>query len=452
MSLNPVNFKYTRVGIHNSSYNNEGMSIDDVNDTNKRVRYIYSAQMNTNPYDIIIDEKNQLLITHNNRFNFMRLTNIYNISLGYLERDLPEDLDEFKNNIIRITNRNANRLNDTEIYALPEGVSIEAFNFCMQYVLTLIGKEKNTGYHPKAYGTGIYKYIDNCCDTVNTTLTDISTKIGHDEDKPNNINATGIYKLIREMVVKDPSLQKLWDDFYYQPPVPINYTVQLSNPTFMYGSKPDVHQTITLTVNNYIDNLTKVALGDNQTLSNGGQNLKDTIKNNVGHNYTTNFSALQNIPTSDVRVPIIIETNYKDAKNNGPSNINTSVTMKIIKPQYITKDVHGLNTIIDIQGSSDILKPTNILTYGRVDNTTKQTISLGDGPTEYYIYIISYHNIDSDKTQIYETGTSPLGTGGLVNLGVVKLDLVSDSDRHEPVDYYVYRSENPLTGNWTVIV
>lgn len=452
MSLNPVNFKYTRVGIHNSSYNNEGMSIVDVNDTNKRVRYIYSAQMNTNPYDIIIDEKNQLLITHNNRFNFMRLTNIYNISLGYLERDLPEDLDEFKNNIIRITNRNANRLNDTVIYALPEGVSIEAFNFCMQYVLTLIGKEKNTGYHPKAYGTGIYKYIDNCCDTVNTTLTDISTKIGHDEDKPNNINATGIYKLIREMVVKDPSLQKLWDDFYYQPPVPINYTVQLSNPTFMYGSKPDVHQTITLTVNNYIDNLTKVALGDNQTLSNGGQNLKDTIKNNVGHNYTTNFSALQNIPTSDVRVPVIIETNYKDAKNNGPSNINTSVTMKIIKPQYITKDVHGLNTIIDIQGSSDILKPTNILTYGRVDNTTKQTISLGDGPTEYYIYIISYHNIDSDKTQIYETGTSPLGTGGLVNLGVVKLDLVSDSDRHEPVDYYVYRSENPLTGNWTVIV
>lgn len=452
MSLNPVNFKYTRVGIHNSSYNNEGMSIGDINDTNKRVRYIYSAQMNTNPYDIIIDEKNQLLITHNNRFNFMRLTNIYNISLGYLERDLPEDLDEFKNNIIRITNRNANRLNDTEIYALPEGVSIEAFNFCMQYVLTLIGKEKNTGYHPKAYGTGIYKYIDNCCDTVNTTLTDISTKIGHDEDKPNNINATGIYKLIREMVVKDPSLQKLWDDFYYQPPVPINYTVQLSNPTFMYGSKPDVHQTITLTVNNYIDNLTKVALGDNQTLSNGGQNLKDTIKNNVGHNYTTNFSALQNIPTSDVRVPVIIETNYKDAKNNGPSNINTSVTMKIIKPQYITKDVHGLNTIIDIQGSSDILKPTNILTYGRVDNTTKQTISLGDGPTEYYIYIISYHNIDSDKTQIYETGTSPLGTGGLVNLGVVKLDLVSDSDRHEPVDYYVYRSENPLTGNWTVIV
>ena len=452
MSLNPVNFKYTSVGIHNSSYNNEGMSIDDVNDTNKRVRYIYSAQMNTNPYDIIIDEKNQLLITHNNRFNFMRLTNIYNISLGYLERDLPEDLDEFKNNIIRITNRNANRLNDTEIYALPEGVSIEAFNFCMQYVLTLIGKEKNTGYHPKAYGTGIYKYIDNCCDTVNTTLTDISTKIGHDEDKPNNINATGIYKLIREMVVKDPSLQKLWDDFYYQPPVPINYTVQLSNPTFMYGSKPDVHQTITLTVNNYIDNLTKVALGDNQTLSNGGQNLKDTIKNNVGHNYTTNFSALQNIPTSDIRVPVIIETNYKDAKNNGPSNINTSVTMKIIKPQYITKDIHGLNTITDIQGSSDILKPTNILTYGRVDNTTKQTISLGEGPTEYYIYIISYHNIDSDKTQIYETGTSPLGTGGLVNLGVVKLDLVSDSDRHEPVDYYVYRSENPLTGNWTVIV
>ena len=452
MSLNPVNFKYTRVGIHNSSYNNEGMSIDDVNDTNKRVRYIYSAQMNTNPYDIIIDEKNQLLITHNNRFNFMRLTNIYNISLGYLERDLPEDLDEFKNNIIRITNRNANRLNDTEIYALPEGVSIEAFNFCMQYVLTLIGKEKNTGYHPKAYGTGIYKYIDNCCDTVNTTLTDISTKIGHDEDKPNNINATGIYKLIREMVVKDPSLQKLWDDFYYQPPVPINYTVQLSNPTFMYGSKPDVHQTITLTVNNYIDNLTKVALGDNQTLSNGGSNIKDTIKNNTGHNYTTNFSALQNIPTSDIRVPVIIETNYKDAKNNGPSNINTSVTMKIIKPQYITKDIHGLNTITDIQGSSDILKPTNILTYGRVDNTTKQTISLGDGPTEYYIYIISYHNIDSDKTQIYETGTSPLGIGGLVNLGVVKLDLVSDSDRHEPVDYYVYRSENPLTGNWTVIV
>lgn len=452
MSLNPVNFKYTRVGIHNSSYNNEGMSIVDVNDTNKRVRYIYSAQMNTNPYDIIIDEKNQLLITHNNRFNFMRLTNIYNISLGYLERDLPEDLDEFKNNIIRITNRNANRLNDTEIYALPEGVSIEAFNFCMQYVLTLIGKEKNTGYHPKAYGTGIYKYIDNCCDTVNTTLTDISTKIGHDEDKPNNINATGIYKLIREMVVKDPSLQKLWDDFYYQPPVPINYTVQLSNPTFMYGSKPDVHQTITLTVNNYIDNLTKVALGDNQTLSNGGSNIKDTIKNNTGHNYTTNFSALQNIPTSDIRVPVIIETNYKDAKNNGPSNINTSVTMKIIKPQYITKDIHGLNTITDIQGSSDILKPTNILTYGRVDNTTKQTISLGDGPTEYYIYIISYHNIDSDKTQIYETGTSPFGTGVLVNLGVVKLDLASDSDRHEPVDYYVYRSENPLTGNWTVIV
>lgn len=452
MSLNPVNFKYTRSGIHNSSYNHEYMSMAGVNNTNIRVKQIYSAQMSTNPYDIIIDEENQILITHNQRFDFMRLKSIFNISLGQLERDLPEDLDEFENNINRIIINNNNRLTDTDIYTLPEGVSIEAFNFCMQYVLTLIGKEKNTGYFPKSHGTGIYKYIDNCCDTVNNTLTDISTKIGHDEDKPNNINATGIYKLIREMIVKDPSLQKLWDDFYYQPPAPISYTVQLSNPTFMYGSKPDVHQIITLTVNNYIDNLTKVVLGDNQTLSNGGNNIKDNIKNNTDHNYTTNFGALQNIPTSDIRVPVIIETNYKDTKNNGPTNINTSVTMKIIKPQYITKDINGLNTITDIQASSNILKPTNILTYNRVDNTTKQTISLGEGPTEYYIYIISYHNIDSDKTQIYETGTSPIGTGGLINLGVVKLDLVSDADRHEPVDYYVYRSENPLTGNWTVIV
>ena len=452
MSLNPVNFKYTRRGIHNSSYNHVYTSMNGVNNTNIRVKQIYSAQMSTNPYDIIIDEENQILITHNQRFDFMRLKSIFNISLGQLERDLPEDLDEFENNINRIIINNNNRLTDTDIYALPEGVSIEAFNFCMQYVLTLIGKEKNTGFYPKSYGTGIYKYIDNCCDTVNNTLNDISTKIGHDEDKPNNINATGIYKLIREMVVKDPSLQKLWDDFYYQPPAPISYTVQLSNSTFMYGSKPDVHQTITLTVNNYIDNLTKVVLGDNQTLSNGGNNIKDNIKNNTDHNYTTNFGALQNIPTSDIRVPVIIETNYKDTKNNGPVNINTSVTMKILKPQYITKDINGLNTITDIQASSNILKPTNILTYNRVDNTTKQTISLGEGPTEYYIYIISYHNIDSDKTQIYETGTSPLGTGGLINLGVVKLDLVSDADRHEPVDYYVYRSENPLTGNWTVIV
>ena len=450
MSLNPVNFKYTYAGLHNSSYNS--LTIPHSN-YYTRLQQVTDAIQHTNPYDIIIDNTNNILVTHNTQFDFMRLTNINNISLRQLEKDLPEDLDKFNNNISIIKNKNVNRLTgQDDIQVLPEGVSIEAFNFCMQYVLTLIGKEKNTGYYPKSYGTGIYKYIDNCCDTVNNTLTDISTKIGHDEDKPNNINATGIYKLIREMVVKDPSLQKLWDDFYYQPPAPISYTVQLSNPTFMYGSKPDVHQTITLTVNNYIDNLTKAILGDNQTLSNGGSNIKDTIKNNTGHNYTTNFSALQNIPTSDIRVPVIIETNYKDAKNNGPSNINTSVTMKIIKPQYITKDIHGLNTITDIQGSSDILKPTNILTYGRVDNTTKQTISLGEGPTEYYIYIISYHNIDSDKTQIYETGTSPLGTGGLVNLGVVKLDLVSDSDRHEPVDYYVYRSENPLTGNWTVIV
>ena len=452
MSLNPVNFKYTSVGIHNSSYNGESMSMGDVNNTNIRLRYIYNAEQHTNPYDIIIDKKNQILVTHNTHFNFMRLTDIRNISLGLLEKDLPEDLPEFNDNLTSVITNNINRLTGKNLEPLPEGVSIEAFNFCMQYVLTLIGKEKNTGFYPKSNSTGIYKYIDNCCDTVNNTLNDISTKIGHDEDKPNNINATGIYKLIREIIVKDPSLQKLWDDFYYQPPVPINYTVQLSNPTFMYGSKPDVHQTITLTVNNYIDNLTKVALGDNQTLSNSGQNLKDNIKNNTGHNYTTNFGALQNIPTSDIRIPVIIETNYKDSKNNGPDNINTTVTMKIIKPQYITKDINGLNTITDIQASSNILKPTNILTYNRVDNTTKQTISLGEGPTEYYIYIISYHNIDSDKTQIYETGTSPLGTGGLINLGVVKLDLVSDADRHEPVDYYVYRSENPLTGNWTVIV
>ena len=451
MSLNPVNFKYTCRGIHNSSYNSE-VTVQNVTETDQRLNHIQNAVSHTNPYDIIIDKENNVLVTHNTLFDFMRLTTIDNISLGILEKDLPEDLVDFNNRIEIIKGKNFNRLTGHHLQALPEGVSIEAFNFCMQYVLTLIGKEKNTGYYPKSKGTGIYKYIDNCCDIVNNTLTDISTKIGHDEDKPNNINATGIYKLIREMVVKDPSLQKLWDDFYYQPPVPINYTVQLSNPTFMYGSKPDVHQTITVTVNNYIDNLTKVTLGDNQTLSNGGSNIKDTIKNNAEHNYTTNFSALQNIPTSDIRVPVIIETNYKDSKNNGPANINTNVTMRIIKPQYITKDIHGLNTITDIQGSSDILKPTNILTYGRVDNTTKQTISLGDGPTEYYIYIISPHNIASDKTQIYETGTSPLGTGGLVNLGVVKLDLVSDSDRHEPVDYYVYRSENPLTGNWTVIV
>jgi hypothetical protein len=136
----------------------------------------------------------------------MRLTNISDISLGLLEKDLPEDLTEFNARLSTVLLYNISRLTGRNIKALPEGVSIEAFNFCMQYVLTLIGKEKNTGYFPKSYGTGIYKYIDNCCDTVNNTLTDISTKIGHDEDKPNNINATGIYKLIREMVVKDPSL------------------------------------------------------------------------------------------------------------------------------------------------------------------------------------------------------------------------------------------------------
>lgn len=413
----------------------------------------------TNRYDIIIDEDNKALITHNKQFDFMRVIDLNNFrddKMNLLESRIRDDLQAFNNNQHNIIRECRNFINPTKLdmfqQPLTYAVNMDLFLYYMTYLLTLIGREKNTGINPKNVPTGIYKYIDNCCDTVNNTLTDISTKIGHDEDKPNNINATGIYKLIREMIVKDPSLQKLWDDFYYQPPVPISYTVQLSNPTFMYGSKPDVHQTITLTVNNYIDNLTKAVLGDNQTLSNGGNNIKDNIKNNTDHNYTTNFGALQNIPTSDIRVPVIIETNYKDTKNNGPVNINTSVTMKIIKPQYITKDINGLNTITDIQASSNILKPTNILTYNRVDNTTKQTISLGEGPTEYYIYIISYHNIDSDKTQIYETGTSPLGTGGLINLGVVKLDLVSDADRHEPVDYYVYRSENPLTGNWTVIV
>jgi len=40
MSLNPVNFKYTSSGIHNSSYNGESMSMTDVNNTNNRLRYI----------------------------------------------------------------------------------------------------------------------------------------------------------------------------------------------------------------------------------------------------------------------------------------------------------------------------------------------------------------------------------------------------------------------------
>jgi len=44
MSLNPVNFKYTSSGIHNSSYNYETMDSSDTNNTNIRLRYIESAE------------------------------------------------------------------------------------------------------------------------------------------------------------------------------------------------------------------------------------------------------------------------------------------------------------------------------------------------------------------------------------------------------------------------
>ena len=40
MSLNPVILNIPELEYHNSSYNNEGMSIDDVNNTNKEYVYI----------------------------------------------------------------------------------------------------------------------------------------------------------------------------------------------------------------------------------------------------------------------------------------------------------------------------------------------------------------------------------------------------------------------------
>jgi len=45
----------------------------------------------------------------------MRLTNIDDISLSVLDKDLPEDLMGFTNNIPAITNSNKNRLTGTNI-------------------------------------------------------------------------------------------------------------------------------------------------------------------------------------------------------------------------------------------------------------------------------------------------------------------------------------------------
>ena len=288
--------------------------------------------------------------------------------------------------------------------------------------------------------------IDASINDINSSINDISTRLNNnyvsteqyikDEEAittafvqlDNKINDISIDVLSTEYINElnqettsgfntlGTCLDFILSSMYYTKPVDLNVTFTAAPTSIIKGKETNV--VFTYVINNYKNNISTIVYNNNA--------LSDLT-------YTEHINVTDNISRT-----LKVETNYKDNKDASPAPFNRTITVSAIQELYYWSSVDDI-----YENNYTVENKPNWNTYTYKSNT--YSINFNNQGENKYIFFVTPSDIPETKFFIYQHGSSPTLSGGIKKIGIITIQLYNI-----PLNYYLYRTNNVLGGDYDI--
>ena len=288
--------------------------------------------------------------------------------------------------------------------------------------------------------------IDASINDINSSINDISTRLNNnyvsteqytkDEEVittafiqlNNKINDISIDVLSTEYINElnqettsgfntlGTCLDFILSSMYYTKPVDLNVTFTATPTSIIKGKETNV--VFTYVINNYKNNISTIVYNNNA--------LSDLT-------YTEHINVTDNISRT-----LKVETNYKDNKDASPAPFNRTITVSAIQELYYWSSVDDI-----YENNYTVENKPNWNTYTYKSNT--YSINFNNQGENKYIFFVTPSDIPETKFFIYQHGSSPTLSGGIKKIGIITIQLYNI-----PLNYYLYRTNNVLGGDYDI--
>ena len=288
--------------------------------------------------------------------------------------------------------------------------------------------------------------LNSSIDDINSSINDISTRLNNnyvsteqyikDEEAittafvqlDNKINDISIDVLSTEYINElnqettsgfntlGTCLDFILSSMYYTKPVDLNVTFTAAPTSIIKGKETNV--VFTYVINNYKNNISTIVYNNNV--------LSDLT-------YTEHINITDNISRT-----LKVETNYKDNKDASPAPFNRTITVSAIQELYYWSSVDDI-----YENNYTVENKPNWNTYTYKSNT--YSINFNNQGENKYIFFVTSSDIPETKFFIYSHGSSPTLSGGIKKIGIITIQLYNI-----PLNYYLYRTNNVLGGDYDI--
>ena len=211
-------------------------------------------------------------------------------------------------------------------------------------------------------------------------------------------------------------LDFILSSMYYKKPVDLNVTFTAAPTSIIKGKETNV--VFTYVINNYKNNISNIVYNNNV--------LSDLT-------YTEHINVTDNISRT-----LRVETNYKDNKDASPAPFNRTITVSAIQELYYWSSVDSI-----YENNYTVENKPNWNTYTYKSNT--YSINFNNQGEDKYIFFVTSSDIPETKFFIYQHGSSPTLSGGIKKIGIITIQLYNI-----PLNYYLYRTNNVLGGDYDI--
>ena len=211
-------------------------------------------------------------------------------------------------------------------------------------------------------------------------------------------------------------LDFILSSMYYTKPVDLNVTFTAAPTSIIKGKETNV--VFTYVINNYKNNISTIVYNNNV--------LSDLT-------YTEHINVTDNISRT-----LKVETNYKDNKDASPAPFNRTITVSAIQELYYWSSVDDI-----YENNYTVENKPNWNTYTYKSNT--YSINFNNQGENKYIFFVTSSDIPETKFFIYQHGSSPTLSGGIKKIGIITIQLYNI-----PLNYYLYRTNNVLGGDYDI--
>ena len=440
-SLNNLTTKIdTSIDDINTSINDLNSSIDDLNSSINDI----STRLNNNYVskdDYIKDEEaiTTAFVQLDNKINDIDTSinaNIINITTRLNNKiSLLESNNIIKLNTTSGTNKNIWNEENNTFYDDAYVIDTNKFNI----VENGIRKEKelktvnpniiNELISNKKVSNKLFDNINASISNINVSINDISSSVTTAfvqlDNKINDISIDVLStEYINELNQETTSgfntlgtcLDFILSSMYYTKPVDLNVTFTATPTSIIKGKETNV--VFTYVINNYKNNISTILYNNNV--------LSDLT-------YTEHINVTDNISRT-----LKVETNYKDNKGASPAPFNRTITVSAIQELYYWSSVDST-----YENNYTVENKPNWNTYTYKSNT--YSINFNNQGEDKYIFFVTSSDIPETKFFIYQHGSSPTLSGGIKKIGIITIQLYNI-----PLNYYLYRTNNVLGGDYDI--